>query len=217
MQLLLGRPKHPLDRVEHRSVLRDGERQELSLLEKFPDGVVLVDACVIKKEHELLSYELPFILIKFFKGLFEVYEEHQPFSGPVCPHPHLAKVHALISHGTDGGRSGPVRKLVDRIVVLLLGPGVEFEGPGVEGRLVDPNKSAVLLDEKSEELPEDDSILLHVGAVSVFGHLLASNVRHIELLFENRSDGMELDIVPGLVPLKLNVNRFDCLHSSSHS
>ena len=72
LQLLLGRPEHPLNRVEHRRVLRDGERQELSLFEEFPDGVVLVDAGVIKQEHELLSHQFPVILVEFFKGLLEV-------------------------------------------------------------------------------------------------------------------------------------------------
>ena len=72
LKLLLGSSKHPLDRVERRRVLRDGECQELSLFKEIPDGIMLMDPGVIKKEHELLSYELPFILVEFFKGLLEV-------------------------------------------------------------------------------------------------------------------------------------------------
>ena len=132
LQLLLGSSKHPLDRVERRSVLRDGERQQLSLFEELLDGVMLVDACIVEQEHELLSHELPFVLVEFLKSVLKVDEKHEPFSGPVRAHPHLAEVHALVGHGADGGGGGPVRELIDGVVVPLLDPGVEFEGSGVE-------------------------------------------------------------------------------------
>ena len=97
----------------------------------------------------------------------------------------MVKVHALISHGADGRRGRPVRKLINRIVVLLLGPGIKLEGPGIEGRLVYPNESAVLFDQLLKEFSEDYSVFFDIRAVSVLGHFLASDVRHVQLLFEN--------------------------------
>ena len=118
----------------------------------------------------------------------------------------MAKVDALISHGADGRGGGPVRKLVDWVVGPFLDPGVEFESPWVEGCLINPYESAVLLDEQSEELPEDDSVLLHVRAVPVFGHLLAPDVRHIQLLLENGADSVELDVFSWPSSLQLDVD-----------
>ena len=97
----------------------------------------------------------------------------------------LFRSHALISHGADGRRGRPVRKLINRIVVLLLGPGVKLKGPGIEGRLVYPNESAVLFDQLLKEFSEDYSVFFDIWAVSVLGHSLTSDIRHVQFLFEN--------------------------------
>ena len=48
LQLLLGSPEHPFNRVKHWGVLRDCKRQKLSLFEEFFDQIMFVDPGIIK-------------------------------------------------------------------------------------------------------------------------------------------------------------------------
>ena len=67
LKLVLRSCKHPFDRIECWSILRNCKCQKLSFDEELLYAILLMYARIVKQENQSLSDCLPFIIIKLLK------------------------------------------------------------------------------------------------------------------------------------------------------
>ena len=185
LKLILCSSKHSLNRVIHRSVLRYSKGQHLSFLKEILDALLFMYTGIVKEKYQPFTNSLPLFIIELLEFLLQINQEHQPFSGTIGAHSHLAEIYSLICQGTNCRGGTSVWELINWIVASFLCPRVKLNRSWVEGSFIDPDESAPQVDESLKEFLEDCSVFKNILSIPISCHSLGSDERHIQFVLQD--------------------------------